>query len=131
MHNNYRCGRYNATMPTAKKRSNYRPPGRPQSEDIGTDDPERGAVVPITDQQRHAARDSLNRASTSGSARYVAGAEALDRLDELMAERERLERETRFTVDQARRCRVTWSEIGEALGVSQQAASKRFGSGAA
>jgi phosphohistidine phosphatase SixA len=68
---------------------------------------------------------------TSGSARYVAGAEALDRLGELMAERERLERETRFMVDQARRCRVTWSEIGEALGVSQQAASKRFGSGAA
>lgn len=53
-----------------------------------------------------------------------------DAFDELVKRRERLadaELEIIFWVAQARAAGVTWQRVGDALGISQQAACKRFG----
>jgi hypothetical protein len=116
-------------------RSNFIPPGPLLSDGAheygGAVDDQPGSMpeIAFTDQYRQSVRDGLERVTTLGRKRYLAGAEALDKLAELAEDRRRVEAETRHWVRQARRCKVTWSEIGEALGVSQQAASKRFGSG--
>ena len=85
--------------------------------------------IVITEQHRQSVRNGLERATTLGRNRYFAGAEALDALGRLAEARREVKADTRHQVRQARRCKVTWSEIGEALGISQQAASKRFGPG--
>jgi hypothetical protein len=57
-----------------------------------------------------------------------------DPLEELAAIQGRLsywERELRVAVAQARRRRYQWAEIGDALGISRQAAHLRFGPGGA
>jgi hypothetical protein len=58
-------------------------------------------------------------------------AEALSRLERLRDNRERLEASISAWVEDARSVGATWAEIGTALGVSQQAVSKRYGPKAA
>jgi hypothetical protein len=56
--------------------------------------------------------------------REVSGVSALALLKKQM---DSTEREVRVQVRRARRAGVPWSAIGEALGVSQQSVSKKFG----
>ncbi len=59
--------------------------------------------------------------------RWRAATDALMHLEDAKARRESADREIRATVLAARELGVTWSVIGEVLGVSQQAVTKRFG----
>jgi hypothetical protein len=90
-------------------------------------EPVRREVVELSEDQAQAFRDGLDRAASAGVGRYRAGADALDALEQLVGARAELDREVGHQVGQARRCGVRWSEIGMALGVSQQAVSKKYG----
>lgn len=51
-----------------------------------------------------------------------------DRLHMLGQMRTDLERIERLTVIEARNCGWTWQDVGDALGITRQAAQQRFGS---
>lgn len=51
----------------------------------------------------------------------------LDTVSRVVARRNALEREIAVCVSAARAAGVPWSRIGEALGVSKQAAQQRYG----
>lgn len=53
--------------------------------------------------------------------------EYLDSVSRVVARRNALEREIAVCVSAARAAGVPWSQIGEALGVSKQAAQQRYG----
>ena len=51
----------------------------------------------------------------------------LDSMSRVVARRNALEREVAVCVSAARAAGVPWSKIGDALGVSKQAAQQRYG----
>lgn len=56
-------------------------------------------------------------------------ARSLAKIQHAVADRERVETRVRKTVASARGAGSTWTEIGSALGMTQQGAQKRYDSG--
>jgi hypothetical protein len=71
----------------------------------------------------------VDPSSVDPSREYRRRGEALDALANQRRQREGVEVGIRRTVAKARSLGVTWAEIGTMLGVTQQAASKRYGRG--
>lgn len=87
---------------------------------------------PVSDVRRAVPAERPRFQKSWGPTSWVVGkhrtrSEAVARLVKLRENRDRIDRSVVAWVGNARSVGVTWSDIGGALGVSQQAASKKYG----
>ncbi len=85
-------------------------------------------VDPVTKSTRAAKAAALEKwAAVVDSAELIeADTTVLRHLGEISAQRDALDADVRAAVDEARRCKKSWSEIGTMLGVSTQAAQRKY-----